>query len=61
MGIRNVVLMVNNKSLLTFSTEFNQHHFNCTYSDSTNGKITIKHSTVCTRKSTTNIYIEIDK
>ena len=51
--------MVNNKSLLTFSTEFNQHHFKCRYSDNTNGKITIKHGTVYKKVNHKHIYIYI--
>ena len=50
--------MVNNKSLLTFSTEFNQHHFKCTYSYNTNGKKTQFNTVQYIRKSTTNIYIQ---
>ena len=48
--------MVNNKSLLTFSAEFNQHHFKCTYSDNTNNKITIQHGTVYKKVNHKHIY-----
>ena len=50
--------MMNNKSLLTFSTECNnEHHFKCTYGDNTNGKITIKHDTVYKKVNHKHIYI----